>query len=279
MTIKRKNIRPSGLLEVEADNTDTVDTNGFSDAISVVSAETAKFSGGATMQANLGLRLGLTQVKINVGSTLQSSRSIVPGSDTNTINSANIVDVSINTFAVTPEGNNTQIVDVDFGSIITNKSLAVRYGLGTASGPSSVTYETFVSDDDIIYTSLGTQLINIGSGSTGILFTFPNTTWRFVRVFGLSFTGNPVEFRTHDVRQSDASPSSVTVRVRSSVTINTADGDVLIPDEVINENTIFTFDSDLLLTGNGEFLTLELVSFSNLPMNVNLAETTSIKEV
>jgi len=278
MTIKRKRVNAGALVEVEADSTDSVDTNGFSDPINLVSSKTAKFSGGSIMKANSGLKIGLTQLKIKTSAVQQPSRIIVTGSDTNTTNSGNIVDASINSFATTPEANNTQIADVEFGSLITNKTLEVRYGLGTASGSSSVTYETFVSNDGISYNSLGTQLINISGGATGILFSFTNTTWKFVRVFGLSFTGNPVEFRTHDVRVSEGGTQNVTVRVRSSVTQDTADGTIIISDQVMNPSTTLTFDEDLLLTDNGEFVTLELVSTTSL-LDVNLEEVTTIKEV
>ena len=59
MTIKRKRISSTGLVEVEADNTDIVDTNGYTDPINTVGAKFTKFSDGNTMKANARLRLGI----------------------------------------------------------------------------------------------------------------------------------------------------------------------------------------------------------------------------
>jgi len=67
--------------------------------------------------------------------------------------------------------------------------------------------------------------------------------------------------------------------VRSSITQDGTDGTVIIPDQVMNTNEQLVFNTELLLTGTGEFITLEIVSFTGLPITVFLSEITSVKEV
>ena len=299
MTIKRKNIRPSGLLEVEADNTDTVDTNGFSDAIQAVGAETAKFSGGATMQANSGLRIGMTQLKIVTIGATPGFRVEVPADF-----------IGWTATGVTVDNNNTTLTNttligtppeavVDYGSIDTRDIALVTRLTATrtefGSGTAFLNYE--ISDDGVVFTVPVTtptqfQFLNItATGDMGgtipidtgiVTFNDPNPqTFRFVKIIGGS-TGSQTQVGfIYQFTEQDPGGNTVTVRVRSSDTINTADGTVIITDQVMNENETLTFDTDLLLTGNpsGDFVTLEIVSLAGFDIPTTLSEITSIKEV
>lgn len=73
--------------------------------------------------------------------------------------------------------------------------------------------------------------------------------------------------------------NNVTVRVRSSVGLDTADGSIIIADQLMIENSTLIFDTDLLLTGSGEFVTLQIVSQTGNEIPVTLSEITSIQEV
>lgn len=269
MVIKRKNIRPSGLLEVEADNTDTVDVGGFSDPIQTVGAKTAKFSGGATMQANSGLRIGMTQLKINTGDVVFIPRTrIVNSGDAS--NTGNIIDDNPATSGAFDEN---EFVVIDFTTIATAE-LHVTLRLQNALDLLSLRVE--ISDDNISYTTIAT-LVNPSTTTTDINLGI--NTWRYVRLTAINGDGLIFVFELFEL--IDPSTSDVTVKVRSSVTLDTADGTILITDQVMNENESLTFDTDLLLTENptGDFVTLEIVSQTGNIIPVTLSEITSIKEV
>lgn len=250
MTIKRKNIRPNGLLEVEADNTDTVDTNGFSDALSVVGAETAKFSGGATMQANPGLRIGMTQLKVNSGTPTARIGVVIAGS-----------------FGT--KSSNGDSVTVDFGDIQTANLFATGAHNCNCSQTSTLEFST----DDITYflaSSINTgtaQVVNHNGGTQ---------TYRFARLTAVQVNANTIRL---DTITETALVSNTTYNIRSSATLDTADGDILIGPILLLQNSTDVFDTDLLLTGNGEFVTLEVVSYTEGDVPITLSEITSIKEV
>lgn len=271
MTIKRKNIRPSGLLEVEADNTDTVDLNGFSDAIQAVGAKTAKFSGGATMQANPGLRIGMTQLKINTDAIIFTPRVRSLQQNLGYTDPDNTFD---NVFTSSGNaGTVNEFIIIDFGSIAISE-LHIQANR-SALAADSASFSIEISDDDISYSFVS----NIALTTTSTDYDFGTRTWRYVKV---TLTAQNNAFaRLFEVFELASSPNEVTVRVRSSTSIDSANGTIIISDQVMNENETLTFVTDLLLTGNptGDFVTLEIVSFSGLPIPVTLSEITSIKEV
>ncbi len=294
MTIKRKNIRPSGLLEVEADNTDTVDTNGFSDVIQTVGAKTAKFSGGATMQANPGLRIGMTQLKINTSDADPGTRIEVGADFIDFPVNGNTVDNNETTFSSATNQSAIGEAVIDYGSIATRdiKLVTRMTAQGAEFGSGNITFFYEISDDNITYTVPVTspsqfQILNIPVGAvfrdTGII-TYDDSnsqSFRYVRLTVASSGGTPTSrtWYIYQVTEQSTAATTVTVRVRSSDTIDTADGAELITDQLMNENETLTFDTDLLLTGNGKFVTLEIVSLSTFDIPVTLSEITSILEV
>lgn len=267
MVIKRKNIRPGGLLEVEADPTDLVDLNGFSAIINTAgAAQTAQFSGGSTMKANPGLKIGLTQLKINTGNPNPGrTRDVIL--DTGWSTPINSIDGDLDSSASLADPGLPLIID--FTSIDT-QILKIQMG---SNGGGSQQCSVEISDDNMSYASLG----NISTALLTQLFDFGTQTWRFVKVTRLTAAGNPVTI-IYEIFE-DLPNDTVTVRVRSSATQDTANGTVIIPDQVMNPNETLTFDSTLLLTGVGQFVTLEYVSFTEFAVDVNLSEITSITEV
>lgn len=300
MTIKRKNIRPGGLFEVEADNTDTVNTNGFSDSIQTVGAKTAKFSGGATMQANSGLRIGMTQLKIVTIGATPGLRVEVPADFVDFPSTGATVDNSNVTFTSSLDAGASGEAVVDYGFIDTrdiqlvSRIIYTQVEFGTLG---ALTFVYQISDDNITYTdpvtssstfqtlatAVGGDMMGGTIIDTGIVtYNDPNSqSFRYVKIT-VTRTGTADTIRTWSIYQfteQSIGGGTVTVRVRSSDTIDTADGTVLITDQVMNENETLTFDTDLLLTGNGKFVTLEIVSLTSFDIPTTLSEITSIKEV
>lgn len=272
LVIKRKNIRPSGLLEVEADNTDTVDLGGFSDPIQTVGAKTAKFSGGSTMQANSGLRIGMTQLKINTGSAVSLLRNKSIEDELDATNTQNMIDNSLGTSGRL--NNPSSFVIVDFTSVAT-AILKLRQSGSSILFNYNMTVE--ISDDNISYTNIANLTI---IGTTTLDSDLGTRTWRYVRLTYVSNTGGGF-VNVSEIFEDIGITDSVTVKVRSSSTLDTANGTILITDQVMGENESLTFDTDLLLTGNptGDFVTVEIVSLTSADIPVTLSEITSIKEV
>lgn len=268
LTIKRQNITPSGLLEVEADNTDSVDTNGFSDVLNSVGVETAKFSGGATMQANSGLRIGMTQVKIVTGAPVIPLGVIIP--TTVVTNPNNLVDGNDGT-STGPDNLVVSAINatVDYGAIITAK-IKIRWQFNEVGTKTAIVE---FSTDNVIWNTAFTS--SVLGGAPRETISGNEFTYRYLRIrSGTALVS--VQFYTL-VPVAGASIDA-DVNIRSSTTIDTANGTIL--DSVtVSQSTTTTLDTELLLTGNNQFVTLEIVSFSGLPFNVNLSEITSIKEV
>ena len=297
MVIKRKNITPSGFLEVESDNTDTVDVGGFSDAIQVVSAKTAKFSGGSTMKANTGLRIGTTQLKINTTDATPGVRTEVAADFIIFPANGNTVDDNETTFSSSGSSGGEAVID--YGSVairdikLVTRMQYVQPEFGS-TGAMTMVYQ--ISNDNITYTdpvtsnptfqtlpvTPGGDMMGGGTINSGIVtYNDPNSqSFRYVKIT-LTFSGtasNPTWF-IYQVTEQDTITNQVTVRVRSSATQDTADGSVIIPNQIMDENQTLIFDTDLLLTGDGEFVTLEIVSLTSFDIPVTLSEITSIKEV
>lgn len=269
MVISSKLVDLNGLEFAVSEDTDTIDAGGFSDPIQVVGAETAKFSGGATMQANTGLRIGLTQVKVNAGAEILRDRNIESNIGWSAPNDA--IDGNTNTAATSQTTGNVLVID--FESIDT-RELSTELG-NSRSTTSTANISVEISDDNISYTTIGT-FAQVESSKT--LRNHGSQTWRYVRITFVSEINNPIA-GIHRVFETNAVASTTTIRIRSSATIDTADGTVIVPDTVINPSTVTTFDTDLLLTGNAQFVTLEIVSVPGFPIPINLQEITSIKEV
>ncbi len=289
MTISSKLVNVSGLSFAVSQETDTIDVGGFSDPIQTVGAKTAKFSGGATMQANSGLRIGMTQLKIiTIGATpgvrLEDVFSSYPKTGAT-------VDNSNATSSATASSAGSAVVD--YGSINTRSLQLVTMmnatGAEFGSGDMTMFYE--ISDDNITF-SAPTQFLflNIPAGgdmmggiphSTGqVTFNAGALSFRYVRITqSTSGSGSAKTWTIFQFTEQQTVTPTVTVRVRSSNTIDTADGDIIINDQVMDENETLTFIIDLLLTGPTQFVTLQIVSLTGFDIPVTLSEITSIKEV
>lgn len=245
MTIKRKRVSSAGLVEVEADSTDTVDTNGTSDTISTIGSQTAKFSNSNVMQANTGLLLGILQLTVNSGSVEARTGTIIVGAYG-----------SVSTSPVT----------VDFGDIQTaNASATVRHA---TSGTMTSVFE--LSTDNIIWTQVDT---NVTSNDTTFTYSGNGETYRYARV---RFTaGN--NFLIVTIIDETALSSTATYNIRSSASQNTNDGTILFTDTIIAGSSK-TLDIELFLTGVGEFFTLQVVSYTTGNFDLSLSDITSIRE-
>ena len=278
MTISSKLVDINGLEFAVSEDTDTVDVGGFSDAIQTVGAETAKFSGGSTMQANSGLRIGMTQLKINTAAEIPlQPRDVFIESLSG--NWTGFVGQETAGSSSTSPGPSNSVV-FDFESIDTQTLQSTTNGVfGGAGNGITLLYE--ISDDDISYVSLGSVTNTDGAAPT--VTNYGSRTWRYVRVTHTATSGVPGNTATTGLLEIVTQPpvNNVTVKVRSSVTVDTADGTVLISDQLMTENSQLVFDTDLILTGEptGEFVTVEIVSQTGNQIPVTLSEITSIKEV
>jgi len=150
---------------------------------------------------------------------------------------------------------------------------------GGAGNGVTVMYES--SLDNSSYNTLGSVTNQDGDSPTVTVFNSFN--WRYIRITCTNIFGAPGNTATTNQSEIVTQPpvNNVTVKVRSSVTLDTADGTVLITDQLMTENSQLTFDTDLLLTGNptGDFVTVEIVSQTGNVIPVTLSDITSIKEV
>jgi len=280
LTISSKLVDFAGLEFAVSEDIDTIDAEGFSDAIQTVSAKTAKFSGGATMQANSGLRIGMTQLKINTGAEIPINiRTIDIPVPADTTNANDAIDNNTGTFSTTTETGASipkECLTVDFQSVDT-QTLIIRMRCSQLANTATIRVEK--SDDNVIYSLVADQIID----ANPVNYDFGSHSFKFIRVTYQSEGGptasNTIELFEVGVDHSAPPTNNVTVRVRSSATIDTANGTVLITDQVMTQNSTLTFVVDLLLTGNGQFVTLEIVSQLGNVIPVNLQEITSIKEV
>lgn len=276
MTISAKLVDINGLEFAVSAETDTIDVGGFSDAIQIVGAETAQFSDLSTMQANSGLRIGMIQLKINTAAEIPIQPRDVFIESLSGNWTGSIGQETASSSSTSPGPSNSVVFD--FESIDTQTLQSTTNGtFGGAGNGITLLYE--ISDDDISYTSLGSVTNTDGDAPT--VTNYGSRTWRYVRVTHTATSGVPGNTATTSLLEIVTQPpvNNVTVKVRSSVTLDTADGSVIIDDQLMTENSSLTFDTDLLLTGESEFVTLEIVSQTGNDIPVTLSEITSIKEV
>lgn len=268
MTISAKLSDVGGLEFVVSDPTDPDDVGGFSDAISVVSAITAKFSDTSNMQANPGLKIGMSQLKINSGTATVRTRTLESSVNWNNPNFA--FDGNDTSFSNTTD-DGAEII-IDFTTVATT---TLKYIIAKTGAASNVTFNIQVSNDNFSYTDLGDDVTSSTSGETvdkGV------QTWRFVKVTRVGQSaGGSTSSNLHEVFE-DSSLDVTTVRIRSSTAIDTANGTILITSQAMNENQTLTFDTELLLTDPSGFVTLEIVSSDTSAIPISLSEITSVKE-
>jgi len=297
MTISSKLSDIGGLEFVVSEAADTDDVGGFSDAIQIVGAETAKFSGGGTMQANSGLIIGLSQLKINTSDAVPGVRTEV-GADFITFPvNGNTVDNNETTFSSSGSVGGEAVID--YGSVATRDIKLVtrmQYIQPEFGSTGAMTFVYQISDDNISYSdpvtssptfqslavTPGGDMMGGGTINSGIVtYNDANSqSFRFIKLtLTLSGTASAPTWFIYQATVQDIGVNQVTVRIRSSATLDTADGTVLINDQVMDENETLTFNTQLLLTGPSEFVTLEIVSLTSFDMPTTLSEITSVKEV
>ena len=81
----------------------------------------------------------------------------------------------------------------------------------------------------------------------------------------------------YEIYEKPSNPGG-TARLRSSTSQDTANGSAISGDISLQPETTTTLPNVLYLTGKGEYVTLEVVSFSGFAFDVELESITSIKE-
>jgi len=263
MTLSVNLIDVGGVEFAVAEVTDTVNVNGFTDTLSLVGATSAKFSGGADMIPNVGLRIGIKQTIIESNLNDLRGRSVIQ----NTVSSpGNAIDNNLNTETGSTNDATPEVgITIDFGSSATALiSAKIR-----VNGP-LLTVLLQISTDNIIWVTVATSLNTAGiqtllGGSQTYRYARINVTVNpdggvlIFEIYEASFTGN------------------TTVNIRESNNIDIPDG-VILDTRVITIGTTITLDSELFLINSGKFYTLEIVSFSAEALPVKLTGITSIKE-
>ena len=276
MTIKRKRTNGSGLVEVEADSTDTVDTLGTIAEQTAVGAKSAKFSDASDMKANVGKALGVLKAVLNSGDEIKPRTTSIHSASGWSGSGANIVDENLGTAATNATFPSEVIVD--FGSVDTNV-LRVKVGDPYGGGSiSSKTYDVEISDDDVTYTPIGST-ITVPKNSE-VDQSFGSQTFRYVKV---KYTGGTnaglSSGEIFEVYEEPAVTSETTVRFRSSVSKDGTDGTVISSNIVLGENDSVTEDDDLMLVVTGGYFTLEIVSIAGFALPIDVDTITSILEV
>ena len=276
MTIKRKRTNGSGLVEVEADSTDTVDTDGTIAERTTVGATSAKFSDASDMKANSGKSLGVLKARIVSGDKIPPRTPSILAATGWSGTGANAVDEDLG--SATVNATFPSEIKVDFGSSDTNVlhvKLGDPYGGGSSSNK---TYTIHISTDDITYTPIGgTKTV---PKNNEVDYDMGSQTFRYVKVIYTGGTNAGLSSgEIFEVYEVPAVTSEMTVRFRSSASKDAADGTVISSSIVIGENDTITEDSDLMLVVSGGYFTLEVVSIAGFAIPITVDTITSILEV
>lgn len=297
MTIGLSSVGPSGFLEVEASSTDSLDTGGFSSAITT-GAITAQYSGTGTIQApSGGLRVGTTQIKLVAGVGFLPQLALgAAGSDWSS--GANIVDGDLNTFSGTLNSvvlPTVMEVVVDYGSIA-SRSIGAKFNVSQLANLATnlftrMTSRIFVSDTETFGAELSNQVNNVQGTNTGAQNAdfFHNvsgpTSFRFVKFTMEQETTNvPTGQRiggcfVYSVNEEIFTPTDAIVNIRASDTQNTADGTIIEASINVSEGSTVTVDPQLLFVESQKYLTLDYATPGANTFNINLSVITSITEV
>ena len=274
MTISAKLSDFGGLEFVVSDPTDEDDIGGYSDSQESVGAESAKFSDAMIMKANTGKRIGISQVQFNT-SLAMLNRSV--NSETSITNSTNMIDSNLSSYAVFTSAGTSEII-VDFGSIAN----AVTKYQWSSDNFGSVNIEVEKSDNPTgPWTSIDTDN---SSNATPILRNLGSHSFRYLRI---SYTSLGTALRVYEVWREPSTTPSVDVQLLSTATQDATSGTTLIGTKTINAPTMENqtpvtslHKSSLLLTADGEYVTLRVVSYSdsNFKVPVTLSNITTVKE-
>ncbi len=271
MTIKRKRVNSvNALVEVEADPTDIVDVDGFSDLLSVVGAKSAKFSDTSNMTPNAGLKVGILKTVVKIDTSAVQNRSVIQSLVSSP---ENAIDSDLGTKTGITTTNIAAIMTVDFGIISTTTiSAKVRR---EGSGGTNVVLNLYKSTDNINYDLVAS---NSGNTAADIILNGGTETYRYAR---LNMGGNQEvdDVSIYEI-YSSVSDKTVSLNIRASDTIDSNNG-VILNSAVIDldTETELTLDTELYLVDSGKFYTLEIVSFSGIAIPLSLENITSVKEV
>lgn len=292
MTIKRKNITVGGLVEAEADNTDSVDTGGNSAKITGgTGAITAKYSGGATIQAPVGLRVGTTQIKIVAGVEHLPSITLI---SSDWASGANIVDGDLFTVSGTLDDVLPTVMEVivDFGSI-ESRTIGTKFNIAQKGNLAVTLFIEFTSRIFISDTlSFGAEEANqvdklfgtdTGPQNSDRTFNLSARSFRYIK-FTMEQLNNVGNQRVGDcsvysVNKQLLTPTNAVIDIRSSNTIDTADGAIIRASVTVPPGATTVIDDDLLLVEAQKYLTLAVKTASANLYDLNLDSITSITEV
>lgn len=285
MTIKRKRLDTlNNLEEIETSPQDTVDTAGFSAAISGTNVgKSCQFSDTSIMQANSGLLIGLMGFTVNAGAGI--GRVISVESFNAWVNPDH---------AFTGESPDTRVTATPSPSTVTG---TVVYEF-TTTGPTPSRILTLggtlsfgdgangnvnvaISTDNISFTTVFSQAQGTGISNWSFTSGGGGNTYVFVRVIGFlnNFDLGSGSITITNLSESATTSDTVTVRVISSSVQDSTTGTILISDTVLSENTSASiFSNDIVLSNPGEFINLVSVSNTGLPVPIDASAIISIKE-
>ena len=294
MTISAKLSDVGGLEFIVSDPTDTDDVGGFSDPIST-GAKSAKFSGGADMQANSGLRIGTSQIKVVAGGAFNPAISLgTAGSDWS--DGAKIVDGLFSTSSGSLGSILPTVMEVvvDFGTIA-SRPIGAKFSITQPGNLATnlftrMTSRIFVSDTETFGAELGNQVNTVGGTNTGPqtgTFTHDESavSFRFAKFTMEQEATNvptgqrPGTCNVFSVNLPLDASSPATVNIRSSATKDTADGTIIKSGIVILADQTITLTTELLLVASSQFLTLDYITQAVNMFNINFSDITSVKEV
>lgn len=289
MTIKRKRLDTlNNLEEIETSPQDTVDTAGFSAAISGTNVgKTCQFSDTSIMQANSGLLIGLMGFTVNAGDGIGRTISVLSNSGFS--NPTGAFDASGNTtFSFSIDGQTgigTVIYEFETSGSTPSSILTISGSIITGSGASS-NVKVDISEDATFTTGVttvvdqtqgtGSSNWSFTSGGGGNVFIFVRVT-ATVNVFNLG--SGLIIITSGSLSESALTGDTVTVRVISSSVQDSTTGTTLINDTVLNEDTSTSiFSNDIVLSNPSQFINLVSVSNTGLPVPIDASAIISIKE-
>jgi len=287
MTLEKKLYNGTGLFAVQSGIDGTFHQNGYSDEINHVGAISAKFSDGTPLKADSSKQLVVLQCKIVSGDVIAPERYFSNSWGYLTF------PVSVSN-GMTPEGaigfdfktNNEKIMHIDIDSNAqsgTYTSSRIRY-----NNPMSCVLD--VSDDPefaddttelAVAETSGVEEHRASNGRKTTISYYPKTIQhttkkRYARVRG-TITNN--SYQGSNILDASAQNINLggdaTIQLLATDAINGTTGNTLY-EKTITTNQTITLDTDLLLVDSAQYLTLQIVSYSNSTFPVFLQEITAV---
>lgn len=285
MTLDKKLYNLSGLFAVQSGIDGTFHQNGYSEELSNVDAVSAKFSDGTPLKADNLKQLAILQCKIVSGDVIEPERYFSEswGYEQFPVTVSN---------ETTPEGaigydfgtNNEKLVHIDSNAqSVTYTSSRIPY-----NNPMSCVLD--ISDDPefvddttelAVASASGVESHHAGDGRTTTISYSPKTmqyttTKRYARVRGTITNNSYQGSNTLDASAQNINPGGTAqVLLLATDGINRTTGDTL-HEDTITTNQIITLDTDLLLVDSAQYLTLQIISYSNSTFPIQLQEITVV---